>query len=143
MSDGRYGEARRALGASFAQAKETARAAYEIAAREAAAWDTFRWAVIALLAANLLLSLVVYRAVSSDIAALKQGRDASARELADLRGEVSKEIADTKTDLIKALSAMQSSLKDAWQSGPAPQVTPKPQAPKLLPVPKPAKKPRH
>jgi hypothetical protein len=150
MSDGRYGEARQALSASVAQAKELARAAYAIAAKDAMAWDEFRWAVVALLAANLLLSLILYLGIRSDIAALKQDRDAYAHQLADLRVEVGKEIAETKTGLTQALTAMQSGLADqiaktnARLSRSTAQAAPKPLvASKPPPVPKPTRKPHH
>jgi hypothetical protein len=93
-------------------ARAASKAAIDVAQaalREARAWDVFKWAVIGLLAANLLLLAFLYEGLRSDIAGLQQGRDDEAQ---DLRSEMTKEIADNKAELAQVISGMRSSFAD-------------------------------
>jgi hypothetical protein len=76
--------------------------------KEAMAWDLFKWVVIALLFANLLLLALVSGGIKSNIAALKQDSGTSAQDAADF----GKQIADAKAGLSQAISEMRSALRD-------------------------------
>jgi hypothetical protein len=83
--------------------------AAQAALQEAKAWDVFKWAVIGLLAANLLFLAFLYAGLRSEIAGLQLTRDGGAQ---DLRSDVTKEIADNKAELAQTISGVQSSLAD-------------------------------
>jgi hypothetical protein len=111
------------------------------ALKEAMAWDLFKWVVIALLTANLLLLVLVSGGIKSNIAELKQDRGTTAQDTADF----GKAIADTKTGLTQAIFEMRSALHDDVAKISAKldarvQQPPKPAAPPAAP--KPAVKPR-
>ena len=76
--------------------------------KEAMAWDLFKWVVVALLIANLLLLALVSGSIKSHIAALKQDSGTSAQDAADF----GKQIADAKAGLAQAISEMRSALHD-------------------------------
>jgi hypothetical protein len=115
------------------------------ALKEAMAWDLFKWVVIALLAANILLLAVVSGGIRGAIADLKQDRGASTQDVAD----VGKQIADIKAGLTQAISEMRAALHDDVAKIGAKldarvQQPPKPAAAAPPPpaAPKPAAKPR-
>ena len=109
--------------------------------KEAMAWDLFKWVVVALLIANLLLLALVSGSIKSHIAALKQDSGTSAQDAADF----GKQIADAKAGLAQAISEMRSALHDDVARISAKldvrvQQPPKPAAPAAA-APKPAAKP--
>ena len=120
----------RALAEIAAQAKATARVASELAVKEAMTWDVFRWVVVVLLAANLLASLLLYSGIRSEIASLKQDREASANQLADLRAEVDEKIKKANAELSGDLAAAHSGLlKELRKANATPNRSTPPQAP--------------
>ena len=102
------------------QAKKTTQLAFKIAAEEAMSWDVFRWAVITLLAFNIVLSLLLYGGAQSEIAALKRERDDYATQLAELRAEVDQKIAKAKTQLSGDIAAARSRLMNELRKARAP-----------------------
>jgi hypothetical protein len=134
---------------SFANAQRfTARAAafshalLRVVAEDVRTWDLFRWAVIVLLALNVLFLLSLTGGIRSEIAALKQEQSAGTDQL----GRVTKEIADTRASLTQAISDTRSGLQGAIAKfnnkidarlQPAPTASPPPAA-----SPKPSAKPR-
>jgi hypothetical protein len=99
-----------------AKAQDMSRAAWQelaVATRagisQAGSWDLFRWLVIALLAANLLLAALLYGKLRSDLAGLQQDR--ATDELADVRATMAKEIADAKAEITLDISAMSADLQ--------------------------------
>jgi hypothetical protein len=78
------------------------------ALKEAMTWDLFKWVVITLLTANLLLLALVSGGIKSRIAELKQDSGTNAEDAADF----GKQIADAKAGLAQAISQMRSSLHD-------------------------------
>jgi hypothetical protein len=112
------------------------------ALKEAMTWDLFKWVVIALLTANLLLLALVSGGIKSRIAELKQDSGTTAEDAADF----GKQIADAKAGLAQAISEMRSALHDDVAKISAKldarvQQPPKPAAPPVA-APKPAAKPR-
>jgi hypothetical protein len=110
--------------------------------KEAMAWDLFKWVVVALLIANLLLLALVSGSIKSHIAALKQDSGTSAQDAADF----GKQIADAKAGLAQAISEMRSALHDdvariSAKLDARVQQPPKPAAPAAAAAPKPAAKP--
>jgi hypothetical protein len=110
--------------------------------KEAMAWDLFKWVVVALLIANLLLLALVSGSIKSHIAALKQDSGTSAQDAADF----GKQIADAKAGLAQAISEMRSALHDDVARISAKldvrvQQPSKPAAPAAAAAPKPAAKP--
>jgi hypothetical protein len=110
---------------------------------EAASWDLFKWTVLALLGANLLLAALLYGKVRSDLAELRGGH--GSEDLADVRASMAKQIADTKAEITLDISAMQAGLQeqvaktnarldDLTQAAPG-------AAPTATPPPKPVAKP--
>jgi hypothetical protein len=77
---------------------------------EAQSWDLFKWTVIALLGANLLLAALLYGKIRADLAELQAGR--SYEELADMRATMAKQIADTKAEITLDMSKMQAGLEE-------------------------------
>ena len=80
------------------------------ATTEAGSWDLFKWTVIALLGANLLLAALLYGKVRADLAELTGGR--SSEDLDDVRASMAKQIADTKAEITLDISAMQAGLQE-------------------------------
>jgi F0F1-type ATP synthase membrane subunit b/b' len=87
--------------------------------KELMAWDLFKWIVVALLAANLLLVVGLYNRIRSDLADLKQGRTAldhaigdTKTALADARTALGKDIATAKAGLAQAVSEMRSGVEE-------------------------------
>ena len=112
-----------------------------VALKEAMAWDLFKWVVIALLTATILLLALLVGGIRSDIAELKQNRGPNAEDMA----AIGKQIADAKAGLTQAISEMQSGLRDDVAKISAKldarvQQPPKPAAPPVAP--KPAAKPK-
>jgi hypothetical protein len=110
------------------------------AIKEAIAWDLFKWVVIALLIANILLLAVVSGGIRGAVAELKQDSGSSAQDAAD----VGKQIADIKAGLTQAISEMRSVLHDdvakiSAKLDARAQQPPKPTTPPATP--KPAAKP--
>jgi hypothetical protein len=78
---------------------------------EAASWDLFKWTVIALLGANLLLAALLYGKVRADLAELQAARSGS-DDLADIRATMAKQIADTKAEITLDISTMRAGLQE-------------------------------
>jgi hypothetical protein len=119
-------KAQSALTTRLAQAKDVLRAAGKIAAAEAMTWDVFRWTVVTLLVANLLLFLILYSRLRSEISSMEQDRADYKSQVTGFRGEVDKKIAGANAKFTKALAAMQVELRDtkASLSRPTPQLAP-------------------
>ena len=118
------------------------------------AWDFFRWAVIALLAVNLLVMLLFLGSIKSSLAELKD-RAAPPSQTADVGAEIAKQMADVKAALTQSIADMQSGLRDditklsakidakvqasqakpvqPAQTAPKPQAAPKPKKPVTQP----------
>jgi hypothetical protein len=90
---------------------------------EVMAWDVFKWVVLALLVANVLLIAGLYRGVRSDIAAMTQDRGTQTTDLAnvrasftkdmsDMRAALAKDIADTKTGLTQTVSDLRAAVSE-------------------------------
>jgi hypothetical protein len=87
---------------------------------ELRSWDVFKWVVIALLFANVLLVAGVYRGMRTSLADLKQGhgsenelanvRSSLAKDMSDMRTALEKDIADTKTGLTQAVSDLRNTV---------------------------------
>ena len=138
-------KAQSALATRLAQAKDVVRAAGKIAAAEAMTWDVFRWTVVVLLLANLLLILILYSGLSSEIASVEQDRATYTSQVTALRGEVDEKIAGAKAEFTQALAAMQAELRDTKGrlSRPTPQLAPEQSIPsETQAVPMPIRAPR-
>jgi hypothetical protein len=132
-----------------------ARDALSVVLMEVAAWDVFKWAVIALLAANLLVMMLLFGNIRSHVAALKQ-EETPAKPTVDVGAEIAKQMADVKSALAQSLADMQAGLRDgiaklgakidakvqtaapkpvqpAVQTAPKPQAAPKPKKPATQP----------
>ena len=86
--------------------------------KELMAWDSFKWIVVTLLAANFLLIAGLYSRISS-IAELKEDRTAhdhaigeAQTGLADVRAAIGKDIASAKAGLAQAISEMKSGVEE-------------------------------
>jgi hypothetical protein len=82
------------------------------ATTEAASWDLFKWTVIALLGANLLLAALLYGKIRADLAQLQAARSGGSEDLADIRATIAKQIADTKAEITLDISAMRAGLQE-------------------------------
>jgi hypothetical protein len=102
MAQANFANARRFT----AKAADFSRALLAVIAEDVRTWDAFKWAVIVLLAINLLLLLSLAGLIRSEIAALEQD-SAGADQLA----HVTKDIADMRASLTQALSDMNSGLQ--------------------------------
>jgi methyl-accepting chemotaxis protein len=132
-----------------------ARDALSVALMEVAAWDFFKWAVIALLAMNLLVMLLFLGSIKSSLAELKD-RAAPPSQTGDVSAETAKQMADVKAALTQSIADMQSGLRDditklsakidaraqvtqpkpvqpAASTAPKPQAVPKPKKPVTQP----------
>lgn len=132
-----------------------ARDAFSVVLMEVAAWDVFKWAVIALLAANLLVMMLFFGSIRSHLAALKQG-ETPATPTVDVGAEIAKQMADVKSALAQSIGDLQAGLRDdiaklgakidaklqtaapkpaqpAAQTAPKPQAAPKPKKPAAQP----------
>ena len=116
------------------KAADFSRAVVKIVAEDVRTWDVFRWIVIVLLALNLLLLISLAGGTRSEIAELKQERNADAEQVS----RVSKDITDTRAALSQAISDMRSGLqgdiakintKLDVRAQPAPKPSPPPPAP--------------
>lgn len=137
--------AQRGLLQRLARANEIARAAGKLAAEEAMTWDVFRWAVIVLLVANLILILILHSGIRGETVSMEHGAG-YASQLTTLRADVDGQIAEVKAELAQDLAAMQSELRQA-KAGlkrPTPQVRPElqPIPEKMQPIPMPTRSPR-
>jgi hypothetical protein len=90
-----------------AKATEFSSALLGVVAEDVRTWDVFRWAVIALLALDLLFLLSLSSGIRSEIRALKQEQSAGTDQLT----RVTKEIADTRASLRQDISDMRSGLQ--------------------------------
>ncbi|HZP09903.1 hypothetical protein [Methyloceanibacter sp.] len=132
-----------------------ARDALSVVLMEVAAWDVFKWAVIALLAANLLVMMLFFGSIRSHLAASRQG-ETPAQPTVDVGAEIAKQMADVKSALAQSINDMQAGLRDdiaklgakidakmqtvapkpaqpAAQTGPKPPAAPKPKKPATQP----------
>ena len=121
------------------KAADFSRAFIGVVAEDVRTWDVFRWAVIVLLALNLLFLFSLVGGISSQIAALKQEQSAGAdqlaratKEIADTRASLTQAISDTRSDLQSAIAKVNTKidarLQQAPKPSPAPAASPKPGA---------------
>lgn len=146
MTDEAYVETRQNVTGRAKDVAMRGRDAVSVAVMDIAAWDFFRWAVVALLAVNLLVMILFFAGIKSSLAELKQDR-ASTDQSVDVSAQIAKQMADVKAALTQSITDMQSGLHDdiakinakidsnartqATQSKPvqpAAATTPKPQA---------------
>jgi len=128
------------------------RDAASVALMDVVAWDFFKWAVIFLLAVNLLVMILFFGGIKSSLAELKQTQSPS-QPTVDVGAEIAKQMAEVKASLTQSIADMQSGLRDdiakinakidarmqvvqplkpvqpAAQAAPKPQVAPKPKKP--------------
>jgi len=155
MTDEAYAGTRQNVTGRAKDIAMRARDALSVALMEVAAWDFFRWAVIALLAVNLLVMLLFLGSIKSSLAELKD-RAAPPSQTGDVGAEIAKQMADVKAALTQSITDMQSGLHDdiakinakidaraqvtqtkpvqpAAQTAPKPQAAPKPKKPATQP----------
>jgi hypothetical protein len=122
-----------------AKTTQFSRALLSVLAEDVRTWDVFRWAVIVLLALNLLVLLSSAGGIRSEIDALKQehatGTDQFARiikEIADTRASLTLAISDTRTglqgDIAKLNTKINARLQEALTANPLPVASPRPSA---------------
>jgi hypothetical protein len=118
------------------------RALLAVVAEDVRTWDLFRWAVIVLLALNLLFLVWLAGGARSEIAMLEEGQSAATdylaritKELADTRVALTKAITDTRSGLQGEIAKMNTRIDMRLQQGATPS-----QPPPALP--KPGPKPR-
>jgi hypothetical protein len=124
-----------------------ARDAASVALIEVASWDFFRWAVIALLAVNLLVMLLFLGSIKASLAELKART--TPPPTVDVGAEISKQMAEVKAVLTQSITDMQAGLHDdiakinakIESSARAQAVQPKPVQPAAAP-PKPQAAPK-
>jgi hypothetical protein len=90
-----------------AKAADFSRSLLAVIAEDVRTWDVFRWAVVMLLALNVLFLLSFTGSIRSEIAALSEEQSAGIDQLA----RVTKEIADTRASLTQAISDTRSGLQ--------------------------------
>ena len=90
-----------------AKTTEFSRALLSVLAEDVRTWDVFRWAVIVLLALNLLVLLSSAGGIRSEIDALKQEKTTGTDQFA----RITKEIADTRASLTLAISDTRTGLQ--------------------------------
>ena len=122
-----------------AKAADFSRAFLGVVGEDVRTWDVFRWAVIVLLALNLLFLLSLVGGIRSEIADLKQehsaGSDQVARltkEITDIRASLTQAITDTRSglhgDFAKFNAKIDARLQQAPTASPPPAASPKPSA---------------
>ena len=111
MTDEAYAETRENVTGRAKDVAMRGRDAVSVALMEVAAWDFFRWTVVALLAVNLLVMIVFFSGVKSSLAELKQDR-ASPDQSMDVSAAIAKQMADVKAALTQSITDMQSGLHD-------------------------------
>jgi hypothetical protein len=147
MTDETYAGTRQNMTGRAKDIAMRARDALSVALMEVAAWDFFRWAVIALLAVNLLVMLLFLGGIKSSLAELKQDR-ASPTQTGDVGAEIAKQMADVKAALTQSITDMQSGLRDdiakinAKIDARAQATQPKPVQPMAQTAPKPQAAPK-
>ena len=155
MTDEAYAGTRQNVTGRAKDIAMRARDAVSVALMEVAAWDFFKWAVVALLAVNLLVMLLFLGSIKSSFAELKD-RAAPPSQTGDVGAEIAKQMADVKATLTQSIANMQSGLRDditklsakidakvqasqakpvqpAAQTAPKPQAAPKPKKPVTQP----------
>lgn len=111
MTDEAYAGTRQNVTGRAKDIAMRARDALSVALMEVAAWDFFKWAVIALLAVNLLVMLLFLGSIKSSLAELKD-RAAPLSQTGDVGAEIAKQMADVKAALTQSIADMQSGLRD-------------------------------
>ncbi len=122
-----------------ARAADFSRALSVIVVEDVRMWDVFRWAVIVLLALNVLFLLSFLGGIRSEIDALKQEQRAGAdrltrvtQDIADTRGSLTQALSDTRSDLqghiAKFNTKIDARLQQASTPSSPPAVSPKPSA---------------
>jgi len=149
MTDEAYAETRQNVTGRAKDVAMRGRDAVSVALMEVAAWDFFKWTVVALLAVNLLVMIVFFSGVKSSLAELKQDR-ASPDQSTDVSATIAKQMADVKAALTQSITDMQSGLRDdiakinaKIDSNARTQATqPKPVQPAMATTPKPQATPK-
>ena len=111
MTDEAYVETRQNVTGRAKDVAMRGRDAVSVALMDIAAWDFFRWAVVALLAVNLLVMILFFAGIKSSLAELKQDR-ASTDQTVDVSAQIAKQMADVKAALAQSITDMQSGLHD-------------------------------
>ena len=111
MTDEAYAETRQNVTGRAKDVAMRGRDAVSVALMEVAAWDFFRWTVVALLAVNLLVMIVFFSGVKSSLAELKQDR-AGPDQSMDVSAAIAKQMADVKAALTQSITDMQAGLHD-------------------------------
>jgi hypothetical protein len=111
MTDEAYAETRENVTGRAKDVAMRGRDAVSVALMEVAAWDFFRWTVVALLAVNLLVMIVFFSGVKSSLAELKQDR-AGPDQSMDVSAAIAKQMADVKAALTQSITDMQAALHD-------------------------------
>jgi len=122
-----------------AKTTDFSRALLSVLAEDVRTWDVFRWAVIVLLALNLLVLLSFTGGIRSEIVALTQEQSRSTdqfarvtKEIADTRASLTLAISDTRTglqgDIAKFNTKINARLQEALTASPLPVASPKPSA---------------
>ena len=155
MTDEAYAGTRQNVTGRAKDIAMRARDALSVALMDVAAWDFFKWAVVALLAVNLLVMLLFLGSIKSSLAVLKD-RAGPPPQSVDVGAEIAKQMADVKAALTQSINDMQSGLRDdisklgakidakvqasqakpvqpAGQTAPKPQAAPKPKKPVTQP----------
>jgi hypothetical protein len=125
-----------------------ARDALSVALIDVASWDFFRWAVIVLLAVNLLVMMLFLGSIKSSLAELKE--HTTPPPTVDVGAEIAKQMADVKAALTQSIAAMQAAIHDdiakisakMESSARTQAVQPKPVQPATPPKPQLAPKPK-
>jgi hypothetical protein len=149
MTDEAFAQPRQNVTGRAKDIANKTREAGSVALMEIASWDFFRWAVIALLAVNLLVMMLLLGGLRSSLAELKA--NATPTPAVDVGAEIAKQMADVKATLSQAIADVQSGLQGdiakinaKIDASARAQAAPKPVQP-AAPAPKPqaAPKPKH
>jgi hypothetical protein len=110
MTDEVFAEPRQNVTGRAKDVALRARDAASVALIEISSWDFFRWAVIALLAVNLLVMLLFLGSVKARLAELQARTTPS--PTVDIGAEISKQMADVKSALTQSITDVQAGIRD-------------------------------
>ncbi len=110
MTDETFAEPRQNVTGRAKDVAMRARDAASVALIEVASWDFFRWAVIALLAVNLLVMMLFLGSIKASLAELKERT--TPPPTVDVGAEIAKQMADMKAALTQSITDMQAGIYD-------------------------------
>jgi hypothetical protein len=148
MTDEAFAEPRQNVTGRAKDIAMRARDTLSVALIEVASWDFFRWAVIALLAVNLLVMLLFLGSIKSSLAELKARMTPPpmvdvgaeiAKQMADLKAAVGQSIADTQAGIHEDIAKINAKIESTAR---AQAVQPKPVQPAAATPPKPRVAPK-